>query len=481
MGTNLMVTMTAPAAATVRTDGSAAGKSGAASLFAGLLGQAMQGGDAAGVAAAAGLPLATGWFVLPAEGQAASPAFGATVEGGDAEERLLKLLAGWSDPGSGEKAGEESLKLAEMLAALLGTVTPSTEPAATLPAAEISDAPATDGLRLLTWLVDAADAADRQPLVALLRQLVAQAQNTDAGDISLPAGARLVDAVKAALHGQAAMPSAAGEDTAPAGTIPANAPRTAEPVLAETTGMARIAEARPKVRIGILPPSERLWRPVAEAAQATAPAEEESVPMPTANSPEQAASGLPADGEAMPVWMLRDAAHVPVRHAPTRTELPHPVPVRQFAEQFETFLVKRLTMHRLDGVAEARITLHPEHLGHVDIRLTVQNGQVTAQFVTQNGMARELLENQMAQLRTALQGHGLQVERMEVVQQTPTYASTSAFLQQQDRHPGSGDGRRRTFDGGRGNAYRDAVDFDAALERSAWLHDVYGSSINLTA
>lgn len=485
MSTNLMVTMAAPTAAAVRTDGSSAGKTAAESLFAGLLGQAMQAGDAPNVTTASGTPLAAGlWFALPAAGQEASPAFGETAESGKLAERLLELLAGLSDGEQGEGDGEALLRLAEWLAALFGTVTPPTETPATMPVTGETGATAADWRRLLAGLTGAADAAEGQPLADALRQLLGSwERQTDGGMSPHPEWARLIGTLKAALQGHTLTTSAAAEDAVPqTGTNPAGASGTAVPVRAEAAATAQPASARAEPRIGwIVTRHEGRWHPVADAAQTATPAEGDSVRMPAANRAEQTAvSELPLEGEALPVWMLRDATNVQANAALSRAELPQPVPVRQLAEQLGTFLVKKLTLHRQDGVTEARITLHPEHLGHVDIRLTVQNGQLTAQFLTQNGMAKELLENQMAQLRTALQGHGLQVERMEVVQQTP-FSSTSAFLQQQDRHPGSGDGRRRTPGGSREDFYREAVDFDTALERSALLHDVYGSSINLTA
>jgi len=86
----------------------------------------------------------------------------------------------------------------------------------------------------------------------------------------------------------------------------------------------------------------------------------------------------------------------------------------------------------------------------------------------------------MAQLKAAIQVHGLQVDRMEVVQQSPS-SSVLAFLHHHGRQPGSGDGRHGAYRGERGAGYREAAEFEATLERSEILQDIYGNSINLTA
>ncbi len=483
MSANLMITLTAPMAAGGRTDGSSAGKASTDSLFAGLLGQAMQAGDAPQAPTASGTSLASAlWFTLPAAGQEVSPGLDAIAESGNSTERLLELLAGLKEGETGEAGGEALLRLAEWLAALFGTTTLPTGTPAIMPAAGETDTTAADWGQMLASLTDAADAEERPPLADALRRLLGSwERQTDGGEPLHPEWARLVGTLKAALQGQP-LPDAAEDAVPHPGTTPAIGPETDKPIGTAARAASQPANERAEPRVGwIVTRHEGRGVPMTDAVQRTAPAEGDTVPMPAANRAEQTAvSGLPSEGEAVPVWMLRDATSVHVNAARSKEELPQPVPVRQLAEQLGAFLVKKLTLHRQDGVTEARITLHPEHLGHVDIRLTVRDGQLTAQFLTQNGMAKELLETQMAQLRTALQGHGLQVERMEVVQQT-TFPSTSAFLQQQDRHPGSGDGRRRTAGGSREDVYGEAVDFDAAMERSALLHDVYGSSINLTA
>lgn len=194
---------------------------------------------------------------------------------------------------------------------------------------------------------------------------------------------------------------------------------------------------------------------------------------------ESAESGSP--NSAVPVWtmMKGDTAILPASGQANASAFAQ-VPVQQFAEQMGKFLIKQFTLTQGNGASEAKISLHPEHLGQVDIRIVIQNGLLTAKFMTESGAARDLLEAQMSQLRTALQGQGLQVEKMEVVQQSS--AGAASFFQQQHRqqspdHPDNRNGNRRS-----GQSYEDIADFELELERTAYLREIgFGSSLNVTA
>ncbi|MBW7453713.1 flagellar hook-length control protein FliK [Paenibacillus sepulcri] len=142
--------------------------------------------------------------------------------------------------------------------------------------------------------------------------------------------------------------------------------------------------------------------------------------------------------------------------------LVQPVPVQQFAENMQNLIVKQFHVSSADGVSEARISLFPEHLGQVDVRITVQNGLLTAMFMTDTSAAKDMLENQMAQLRASLLTQGLQVDKLEVSQNT---VQTSLF---QDRQGQSG---RDQQSGKRGKGKDDALggisSFDTDLEELA--------------
>ncbi|MWV43547.1 flagellar hook-length control protein FliK [Paenibacillus sp. HJL G12] len=91
-----------------------------------------------------------------------------------------------------------------------------------------------------------------------------------------------------------------------------------------------------------------------------------------------------------------------------------PVPVEKFSEEMTGFVVNKLDFVKAQGISEARITLYPERLGQVDIKLTMQNGQLVAQFTAEHAATKDLLEQQMSQLRSSLQTQGVQVEKLVV-------------------------------------------------------------------
>ncbi|ANF96522.1 flagellar hook-length control protein FliK [Paenibacillus bovis] len=103
--------------------------------------------------------------------------------------------------------------------------------------------------------------------------------------------------------------------------------------------------------------------------------------------------------------------------APLTTTAPPPmVNAQNFAQDMGKFIVSKFDVQQLNGVSEAKIILNPEHLGQVDVKITIQDGQLMAQFITEKHGAKDILEQQMAQLRSALQAQGLQVEKLEVTQ-----------------------------------------------------------------
>lgn len=139
---------------------------------------------------------------------------------------------------------------------------------------------------------------------------------------------------------------------------------------------------------------------------------------------------------------------------PLKSEAP-PVPVHQFAKEMEVFISGKLEIVKKGGVAEATITLFPENLGQVDVKITMQNGNLIAQFLTEYSGAKDMLEQQMSQLRSALQAQGLQVERLEVAQNS---ALLSQYNGQQGRQTASG-GQQQ---GGRSKERREEI-ADAVL------------------
>lgn len=70
-------------------------------------------------------------------------------------------------------------------------------------------------------------------------------------------------------------------------------------------------------------------------------------------------------------------------------------------------------MFRLNS-SQMKIELHPEFLGKLTIKVMVEEGAVTARFITDNHQVKQMLEANLGMLRQTLESQGLKVERAEV-------------------------------------------------------------------
>lgn len=106
------------------------------------------------------------------------------------------------------------------------------------------------------------------------------------------------------------------------------------------------------------------------------------------------------------------------RLIPQKAELPADAVVRSSAlvEDMTEFMLGKLRLHNANGITEARMILTPEALGQVEVKLTMHNGQLVAQFAAHTAAGKDMLEAQLSQLRSALVNQGIQVDKLEVTQ-----------------------------------------------------------------
>lgn len=118
----------------------------------------------------------------------------------------------------------------------------------------------------------------------------------------------------------------------------------------------------------------------------------------------------------------------------------HHVHANQLTQQVTQIFVKQMKMTQLNGVHEAKLILNPQSLGQVDVTITSHNGVITAHFSAETQAGRDLLDNQLPQLRAALTQQGLQVDRLEVNQQQE---ATFSFQQQREQARQQQDNNRK--------------------------------------
>lgn len=149
----------------------------------------------------------------------------------------------------------------------------------------------------------------------------------------------------------------------------------------------------------------------------------------------------------------------------------------EFAQSMTGLIVQKFDVSTLNGVSEAKLMLYPEHLGQVDVRITMNNGILTAIFQTDTALAKDMLDNQMAQLRSALQAQGLMVDKLEVSQ-----GQTAEQLSHQQHGQGGNQQsftNRQSFKGEEGSV---ESAFESEMVEQAAVQGLgYGRAINVKA
>lgn len=85
---------------------------------------------------------------------------------------------------------------------------------------------------------------------------------------------------------------------------------------------------------------------------------------------------------------------------------PKEMPVPELIQQ------ARVMVH--EGGGEMKVTLNPEGLGEVAMRVNVENGKVNVQMVTESGEAKKLIERELHELKSQLAANNLQVDTIKV-------------------------------------------------------------------
>ncbi|MCF8127261.1 MAG: flagellar hook-length control protein FliK [Deltaproteobacteria bacterium] len=67
-----------------------------------------------------------------------------------------------------------------------------------------------------------------------------------------------------------------------------------------------------------------------------------------------------------------------------------------------------------NGRQEARMALHPESLGHLKIRISTENHQVTVRVMADTVAAKELIEHNLHQLKADFQNQGMEITKFDV-------------------------------------------------------------------
>ncbi|MGE0080901.1 MAG: flagellar hook-length control protein FliK [Thiohalomonadaceae bacterium] len=140
--------------------------------------------------------------------------------------------------------------------------------------------------------------------------------------------------------------------------------------------------------------------------------------------------GAPAEGQAptrgvpdaltalsnMTAVAGRDMAASPTPQASAVTQS---IPVPLNRPGWDQAFSERVVWMTRQGLQEAHIQVTPREMGPIEVRISMQQDQVSVAFAAQNSAARDAIENALPRLREMLADSGLNLAQSEVSQQSP--------------------------------------------------------------
>jgi flagellar hook-length control protein FliK len=154
-----------------------------------------------------------------------------------------------------------------------------------------------------------------------------------------------------------------------------------------------------------------------------------------------------------------------------------PITAQSFVQDMSQLVMKNFKVDALNGFSEANLTLSPENLGQVNVKLTMHNGQLVAHFAAQTLLGKEMLEGQLSQLKLSLQGQGLQVEKLEVTQSSNL--QSSLFQDQRQQQFSQQFARQNKSNYSTMDALPES--FSVEMANMAKASNAYGNAFNATA
>ncbi|WP_036137002.1 flagellar hook-length control protein FliK [Luteibacter sp. 9135] len=140
-----------------------------------------------------------------------------------------------------------------------------------------------------------------------------------------------------------------------------------------------------------------------------------------------------SDPTASPMPLVHTPGLAPVDGAMVQVQATQAATAPQFAQE----LGEQIAWMGSGQIKEARIKLHPEELGSMDVRVSMEGGKVNVAILAQHPAAVHAVQQTLSQLDSMLAHHGLSLGQADVGQQQ------------------AGQGRQGTSDGGNGQGGTD--------------------------
>lgn len=95
-------------------------------------------------------------------------------------------------------------------------------------------------------------------------------------------------------------------------------------------------------------------------------------------------------------------------------------------------VIDSIKLNNSQAMQSIEVALNPENLGKVNVLVSVREGVLTAQIITENEQVKRAIENQISTLKETFESQGVKVEAVEVTVQSHAFENNSAFTNEQE-------------------------------------------------
>lgn len=156
---------------------------------------------------------------------------------------------------------------------------------------------------------------------------------------------------------------------------------------------------------------------VLEAVAPTAPRPEQTSPVDGSAQSRQPTSEMAAIREEEAGSESSEVVNTPAQPQVARAEgtTAQAAPVRTGVSNLVRDIADQAGVLMGQGKSDFQIQLRPESLGRLQIRMTLEGGEVSVQMRAESAHAKSAIESNLAQLKQSFQEQGIRVDRFEVV------------------------------------------------------------------
>ena len=106
-------------------------------------------------------------------------------------------------------------------------------------------------------------------------------------------------------------------------------------------------------------------------------------------------------------------------------------------------VVDSIKLNNTQMLQSIEVQLNPENLGKVNVLVSVREGVITAQIMTENEQVKRAIESQMTTLKETFEAQGVKVEAVEVTVQSHAFENNQAFDDNKEQENATSKARKK--------------------------------------